>query len=256
MEMDHQARLPSAHFRLTLEPVQRQAHLPLSFGQQRLWFLDRLEGGSTEYNLPEALRLKGELDPEALERAINRIVERHESLRTHFAEVDGEPVQMIEPVFRIELPIEDLTGLAEAERQEQVREALRREGRQPFDLGRGPLMRLRLLKLGEQEHVLLRTVHHIVSDARSEAVFNRELMILYEAYREGRGDPLQPLAVQYGDFAIWQRRWLESGALEEGLKYWKEELAGIPEELELPRDRARPAVQTFVAEACQASPPH
>ena len=123
--------------------------------------------------------------------------------------------------------------------------------RQPFDLGRGPVLRMRLLKLGEQEHVLLRTMHHIVSDGWSQGVFNRELTILYEAYREGRENPLKALAVQYADFAMWQRSWLEGGALDEGLKYWKEQLAGIPERLELPTDRARPAVQTFGAEVWQ-----
>ena len=239
--------------RPALKRQARPERLPLSYAQQRLWFLDRLEGASTEYNVAGALRLRGELDREAVERAINTIVERHESLRTHFAEVEGEPVQVIEPELRIEVPVEDLSGLEEEQQRKQVEAALRREGAEPFDLGRGPVLRMKLLKLGEQEHVLLRTMHHIVSDGWSEGVFNRELMVLYEAYREGRENPLKPLEVQYADFAIWQRNWLDGGALNQGLVYWKEKLAGIPERLELPTDHPRPAVQTFGAEACQAT---
>ena len=231
----------------------RPGRLPLSYAQRRLWFIDRLEGGSTEYNVEGALRLRGELDCDALERAIQTIVERHESLRTHFVEVDGEPVQIIESTLRVEVPLQDLSGLEEATQREQVKEALRREGSEPFDLSSGPLVRVKLLRVGEREHILLRTMHHIVTDGWSEGIFNRELMELYEAFREGKGNPLKPLAVQYADFALWQREWLDSGVLDEGLCYWKEQLAGMPERLELPTDRARPAVRTFGAEVCQLS---
>ena len=237
--------------RAQLVRQERPERLPLSYAQQRLWFIDRLEGTSTEYNVPQAVRLRGELDLGALEKAINRIVERHESLRTHFEEEGGEPVQVIEPELRIEVPVEDLSGLGEQVQQQRVLEALRREGAQPFDLAHGPVMRIKLLKLGQQEHILLRTMHHIVSDGWSAGIFNREFAVLYEAYREGREDPLKPLAVQYADFALWQRSWLEGGALDEGLGYWKKQLAGMPEQLELPTDRPRPAVRTFEAEACQ-----
>ena len=226
----------------------RPKHLPLSFAQQRLWFLDRLEGTSTEYNMPEALRLRGELDREALEKTINAIVERHESLRTHFAEVDGEPTQVIEPALPQAVPTQDLSGLEKGAQWELVKEALREEGRQPFNLGRGPVVRMKLLKLEERDHILLRTMHHIVSDGWSQAVFNREFMVLYGSFRKGQLSPLKPLEVQYADFALWQRSWLDSGALDEGLKYWKEQLAGISERLELPADRPRPAVQTFEAD--------
>ena len=234
--------------------LSRSQRLPLSHAQERLWFIDCLEGGrSTEYNMAFALRLRGELDEKALERAINTIVERHESLRTHFEERDGEPEQVIEAEVQIAVPVEDLTGMEEEEeKKERVKEALRREVEEAFDLGRGPMLRVGLVKLGEQEHVLLRTVHHIVWDGWSEGVFNRELMVLYEAYREGRKNPLKPLEVQYADFAIWHREWLQGGALDEGLKYWREQLAGIPERLELPTDQVRPAVQTFGAKACCA----
>ena len=235
-----------------LERRERPERVPLSYAQQRLWFLDQLQGNSAEYNVPEALRLRGELDERAVEKAINTIVERHESLRTRFEEEEGEARQVIEKEVRIEVPVEDLRGLSEKEREEKVQEALKREGEEAFDLRSGPVLRMRLLRLGEREHVLLRTMHHIVSDGWSQGVFNREFAELYEAYREGRGNPLKELEVQYADFAMWQREWLEGGALEEGLEYWKKELEGIPERLELPTDRVRPAVQTFEAEVVQA----
>ncbi|MCI0354321.1 MAG: amino acid adenylation domain-containing protein, partial [Acidobacteria bacterium] len=190
-----------ARNRVPLMPQSRPSRVPLSYAQQRLWFLDRLEGASTEYNVPEALRLKGPLDIGALERTIDTIVARHESLRTCFAELDGEPVQMIEPAVRISIPVDDLCGLSAAAQAEAVCSAMRREGRLPFDLTHGPVLRVRLLMLGEHEHVLLRTMHHIVSDGWSQGVFNREFMLLYDAYREGRDNPLAPLAVQYADFA-------------------------------------------------------
>ena len=177
-------------------------------------------------------------------------MERHESLRTRFAEVEGEPFQVIEPDCRIGLGLEDLRGEEESEQQERVQEELRSEARIPFDLMRGPVLRAKLLRLGDQDHVLLRTMHHIVSDGWSEGVFNHELMVLYEAFHEGRENPLRPLQVQYADFALWQRKWLEGGALDRGLTYWKQQLAGIPARLELPADRPRPEMQTFGGEVC------
>ena len=153
---------------------ERPERVPLSYAQQRLWFLDQLQGNSAEYNVPEALRLRGELDERAVEKAINTIVERHESLRTRFEEEEGEARQVIEKEVRIEVPVEDLRGLSEKEREEKVQEALKREGEEAFDLRSGPVLRMRLLRLGEREHVLLRTMHHIVSDGWSQGVFNRE----------------------------------------------------------------------------------
>jgi hypothetical protein len=161
--------------------------------------------------------------------------------------------RLFEAEMRVEIPLEDLSGLGEAAQGEELRAALQWEGEEPFDLARGPVLRAKLMKLGEGEHVLLRTMHHIASDGWSQGVFNRELMMLYEAYQEGRENPLKPLAVQYADFALWQRKWLEGGALNEGLEYWKEQLAGIPERLELPTDRSRPPVQTFAADMCCVS---
>jgi amino acid adenylation domain-containing protein len=238
-----------------LTPQSRTGHLPLSYAQQRLWLIDRVQGSSREYNMPRALRLRGALDTRALENAINAIVRRHEILRTYFAELDGAPVQVIEVELRVDMGIEDVTGLTEQAQLEWVRTALEGEWDQPFDLSRGPLLRMKLIKAKEQEHFLLCTVHHIVSDGWSAGVFNRELMTLYEAFKEGRMDPLPPLRVQYADFALWQRKWLEDGPLEKGLRYWKKQLAGIPEQLELPTDRARPAIQSFEARACHVRIP-
>src|SRR5579871_4991760 len=234
--------------RIALTKPLRPERLPMSYGQERLWFVDRLEGGaSTEYNVPVALRLKGELDQGLLERALNTIVERHESLRTHFVEKDGEPEQVIEERVRIELGMEDVSGLGEVEREERVEEAIRREWEERFDLERGPVLRAKLLKMGEREHVLVRTMHHIVSDGWSEGIFHGEMMALYGAYREGGENPLEELPVQYADYALWQRARMGEGGreMEEGLSYWKKELEGIAEELELPRDRRRGERQTF-----------
>ena len=184
---------------------ERPTRLPLSYAQQRLWFLEKLEGSIVEYNLRKALRLKGELDCTALERAVDAVIERHESLRTRFIEEDGEPLQVIEPVVHLPVVIEDLSELDPAEQERVVEEAMRAEAEKPFDLGRGPLLRMRLLKLDEREHVLLSTFHHIIFDGWSVAVFNRDLSALYEAFlRGGEGNPLKPLAVQYPDYALWQ----------------------------------------------------
>src|SRR5262249_2234679 len=230
--------------------AQRPAQLPLSYAQQRLWFIDRLQGSSTEYNMAQALRLQGELDVDALGRAIQSIVERHESLRTRFIEIDGRPLQVIEPKLEIGLPVEDLSRLDEAGQQERVTAEIWREEQEPFDLGRGPVLRVKLLKLGQRDHILLQNFHHIVSDGWSQGVFNQELKLLYEAYSEGADNPLEPLGVQYADFTLWQRQWLDEAALGREMDYWKRQLAGIPERLELPADRPRSPIQTFDAQIC------
>src|SRR5437763_5024202 len=241
--------------RLPLTPRPRPERLPPSYAQQRLWFIDQFHKSSSEYNLPEALHLRGELNYQALERTIQAIVERHEILRTHFNEIQAEPVQVIEPQLHIELVIEDFSGLDATLQREQVGAALRHEQQQPFNLGRGPLLRMKLLKLAGQEHILLRTVHHIVSDAWSHGVFIREFKILYESFCEGWESPLEPLAVQYADFALWQREWMNDGVMRRELEYWKEQLAGIPEQLILPMDRPRPQRQTFGADVCTVDLP-
>ncbi|HEX5724950.1 MAG TPA: condensation domain-containing protein, partial [Longimicrobiaceae bacterium] len=226
-------------------PVDRDRPLPHSFAQERLWFLERLEGGSAQYSIPAALRLGGALDAAALERALGEVVRRHEALRTVFTEVDGSPVQVIAPFGGFALPVEDLSGLSEVDREAAVRRRAGEEARRGFDLSAGPLFRAALLRLGEEDHVLLLSMHHIVSDGWSLGVLLRELSALYEAYREGRESPLAELPVQYADYAVWQREQLAGEALERQLAYWKERLAGAPELLELPADHPRPAVRTY-----------
>ncbi|HEU4561307.1 MAG TPA: amino acid adenylation domain-containing protein, partial [Longimicrobium sp.] len=228
-----------------LVPAGRMGPLPLSFAQERLWFLDRLEPGSTTYNIPAAWRLGGALDVVALERALGEIVRRHQALRTVFAEADGSPVQVIAPFSAFALPVEDLSGLGEADREAAIKRRAGEEEARPFDLSAGPLFRATLLRLGAEEHVLLLSMHHIVSDGWSMGVLFRELSALYEAYREGRESPLPELWLQYADYAVWQREQLEGEALDRQLAYWKERLASAPELLELPTDHSRPAVQTY-----------
>ncbi len=247
----HLRQAEKARAPLTAEA--RPERLPMSYAQQRLWFLDQLQGKSTEYNVPEALRLRGELDYSALERALSAIVQRHEILRTRFAEAEeGQPVQIVDPESRVFLQIEDLSGLDEGSRQRLIAAAKKSEQEQPFDLACGPLLRMKLFKLDKRDHILLRTFHHIVTDGWSQGTFNREFMLLYEAFHQNQADPLQPLSIQYADFALWQRKWLDE-TLQDQLTYWKQQLAGIPEELALPKDRPRPPRQTFDAGACQIS---
>ena len=233
----------------------RPDRLPLSNSQQRLWFLDQLEGSSAQYNLPEALRLRGELDEAALRQSIHAVVDRHETLRTCFGYVDGTPVQLIRPEIKVELPVEDLCGLSEDKQQNIVLTALNQEFQQPFNLSRAPLWRMKLLKLGERDHVFIRTFHHIISDGWSQGVFNTEFMQLYEAFRHGKANPLQPLAVQYADYALWQQQWLTAEKVREDLEYWKKQLAAIPEQLELPKDRSRQAHRTYGADVCSITVP-
>ncbi|MFP2933270.1 amino acid adenylation domain-containing protein, partial [Pyxidicoccus sp. 3LG] len=228
-----------------LVPVPRTGPLPLSFAQQRLWFIDQLQPGSPVYNMPTAVRLTGVLDVAALERALGALVERHESLRITFATNNGEPTQVIHPAAPLPLPQVDLSALPTAPREtETVRLATEEAGR-PFDLQRGPIFRASLLRLAPQEHVLLVTMHHIVSDGWSIGVLVRELAAFYEAFASGTQPQLPPLPVQYADYAVWQRDWLRGEALEAQLGYWKRQLGGAPQALELPTDRPRPPVQTF-----------
>ncbi|MHA7629651.1 non-ribosomal peptide synthase/polyketide synthase [Corallococcus sp. M7] len=231
-------RLPS------LTRTRTEGPQPLSFAQQRLWFLDQLAPDDASYNLPVALRLLGRLDVEALRRAFEALVARHEALRTTFFEEEGQPFQRIHPPAEWVLPVEDLSGLDESTRDAETLRRATREARQPFNLVRGPLLRTSLLRLAEETHVLLVTMHHIVSDGWSMGVLIRELASLYESFSGGRAPSLPPLPVQYADFALWQRQWLQGETLESQLGYWKRQLAGAPAALELPTDRPRPAVQS------------
>ncbi|HEX8274268.1 MAG TPA: amino acid adenylation domain-containing protein, partial [Longimicrobiaceae bacterium] len=226
-------------------PTGRTGALPLSFAQERLWLVDQMEPGSAVYNIPMAWRLEGALDEAALEKALGEIIQRHEALRTVFAEVDGSPVQVIAPFGGFALPVEDLSDLGEADREAALGQRAGEEAARPFDLAAGPLFRAALLRLGGEDHALLLSMHHIVSDGWSMGVFFRELSALYAAYREGAESPLPELGVQYADYAAWQREQLAGETLERQLAYWKERLAGAPELLELPTDHPRPAVQTY-----------
>jgi len=230
-----------------LAPVARGAESPLSYAQQRLWFLDRLEsGGTAVYNIPVAFHLKGPgLRVPALQSALDEIVRRHEALRTVYREsAGGEPVQVVQPFAGVApLPVLDLSALSDAR---AAAEPLERElADQPFDLARGPLLRCRLLRLGAEEHRLIVAMHHIASDGWSLDVLARELAALYQAFAQGLPSPLPPLPVQYADFAIWQRRTLSGETLEAQLAWWREGLAGLLPALELPADRPRPARQSF-----------
>ena len=192
-----------------------------------------------------AVRLRGALDDEALKKALDTIVQRHEVLRTVFVAVDGDPRQEIAAEGRFALSVTDLSGYEQAEREAQVRLQNIEEAHGKFDLREGPLIRGRLLRVAAQEHVLLVTMHHIVSDGWSIGVFIKELAELYKAYREERGDPLQPLPIQYADYARWQRQWLRGEVLNKQLSYWRARLEGAAPQLELPTDRSRPAIQSY-----------
>ncbi|MBI4524352.1 MAG: hypothetical protein HY695_11140 [Deltaproteobacteria bacterium] len=217
---------------------------PLSFGQQRLWFLDQFEPDSPLYNISKAVRLSGRLNVAALKQSLNEIVARHEVLRTTFACIDGSPVQVIVESGSIELPLIDLSDWPDAGREEEVRRLLKEEAQRPFNLASDLMLRSQLLRLAEEENVLLLMMHHIASDGWSMGVLFRELSILYEAFSNGKPSPLQELPIQYADFAVWQRQWLQGEVLEAELSYWKKRLDGVPT-LQSPFDRPRPPVQSF-----------
>ncbi|MFD3658946.1 condensation domain-containing protein, partial [Streptomyces sp. NPDC058620] len=218
----------------------RDERLPLSFAQQRLWFLDQLDPGSVEYNVPMPIRLGGALDIPALSAALSAIVARHEVLRTRLvAGDDGVPHQVIDPATPLPLPVADVSG--EEDRGSAVWALMAADAALPFDLAGGPLIRGLLIRLAPDEHILALSMHHVAFDEWSKRIFNDELSLAYEAFRAGQPDPLPPLAVQYADFAVWQREWLDGEVLEGQLSYWREQLRGASA-LEVPTDRPRPAV--------------
>ena len=224
---------------------QEQGPVPLSFAQQRMWFLDQLVPDNPFYNVPLAVRLTMQIDVTALERSINEIVRRHESLRTTFMVVGERPVQAIAPALIVPLPMIDLRELSEAEREVELGRLLAEQAQQTFDLVRGPLVRTTLLRLGDEDYVLFVMTHHIISDGWSLGVFIRELVMLYQAFSAGEPSPLPELPIQYADFAVWQREWLQGEVLETQLSYWKEQLGDHPPVLELPTDRPRPPIESF-----------
>jgi amino acid adenylation domain-containing protein len=240
-----EAALPDAVAVPPILPAPRGGDVPLSFAQERLWFLDHLEPGSPFYNVPGALRLRGPLDAAALEWAFGEIVRRHEALRTVFPSRGGRAVQRVLPPEPFSLPVEELRGLPDAAREATVRTVVADEVRHAFDLARGPLLRARLLRVADDEHVLVTVMHHVVSDAWSMGIFFGEMGEAYRARLDGRDPALPPLPVQYADFAVWQREWLRGETLERQLGWWRERLRGAPAVLELPTDRPRPPVQRF-----------
>ncbi|MBT8407959.1 MAG: AMP-binding protein, partial [Deltaproteobacteria bacterium] len=216
---------------------------PTSFGQQRLWFLDELESGSA-YNFHIGLRLTGQINVSALEKGLKEIVRRHEALRTTFRYAGGRPVQVIAETMSLEMPLIDLSGQPRKEREVEAERLTRDEAMRRFDLAKGPLFSAVLIRLSDDEHVLLLTMHHIVSDEWSMGVFGSELAVLYKAYCNGEASPLPELPIQYADFAHWQREWLQGEVLENQLSYWRNQLEGVSL-LQLPTDHPRPAVQTY-----------
>jgi amino acid adenylation domain-containing protein len=221
---------------------------PISFAQQRLWLINQLEPNSPAYNVAAALRLSGSLDLPALRDSLNEIIRRHESLRTCFLALQGQPVQVISPSLTIPLIAEQVEATTELERQEKARQQAQQEARRGFELSKLPLLRVRLLRLGESEHILVIVIHHIVSDGWSMGVMVREIGALYEAYSAGRRSPLEELALQYADYAVWQREWLQGEVLEEQMRYWRVQLEGMSELMEMPVDRARQAVADYRGE--------
>jgi amino acid adenylation domain-containing protein len=222
-----------------------RASAPLSHSQQGLWVLNRLMPGSSIYHTPTAARLAGPLDVAALKQALDFIVARHQTLRTTFSLVDGTPRQLIQDQLSLELPLVDLSELPEAEREAETQRRLKQEAMRPFDLSRGPLIRAILLRLTSSDHILLVTMHHIVTDGWSVGVFHEELTALYEAFSAGKPSPLNELPIQYADYAQWQRQSFEGARYESQLSYWKQQFATLPPVLELPTDHPRPNAQAY-----------
>jgi amino acid adenylation domain-containing protein len=240
-----QARADGVVERLpAIERVDRAGVVPASFAQQRLWFLDQLSPGGVEYNVPGAVRIRGPLDVDALRASLTEIVRRHEVLRTTFTDTGEGPVQVVAPEPVLDFGFADVSDVAEL---------AEREARVPFDLSHGPLVRVRLLRLTAEDHVLLLTMHHIVSDGWSLGVLMREASVLYDAFVAGAESPLPELPVQYVDYAVWQRDWLRGAVLDEQVAYWRGQLAGAPPALELPTDRPRPVTRSGQGGQCPVS---
>ena len=227
-----------------IKPRANRDSAELSFAQQRLWFLDQLAPESAQYNVPRALRLAGALDIDALQRSVNELVLRHEPFRTHFQVFGGTVRQIISADGQVPLAVTDLSNQPANQKEAEAKQLAQAEAAQPFDLSRGPLMRARILRLAEQEHVLLLTTHHIVSDAWSAGILFNELGEFYNAFTNGQPAALLPLAIQYADYAEWQREWLQGEELERQLVYWREQLGGVTGVLDLPTDQPRSSVQS------------
>lgn len=233
---------------LPIERISRRkngAPVPLSFAQARLWFLDELMSGSPLFNIFTALRLQGSLNVTAFEQSLNEIIKRHEALRTNFVQVDGQPFQVIAPTLTLNLPVVNLRDFPKVERETEVLRLAYEEARRPFNLAQDQLLRATLIQLSETENVVLFTIHHIVSDDWSIGILIRELTVLYEAFDRGQQSLLPELPIQYADFTLWQRQWLEKEVQQTQLSYWKQQLGSHLPLLQLPTDRPRPVVATF-----------
>lgn len=228
-----------------LAPRPRDGLPPLSFAQERVWFLEQLGFAGSSFNLPVAMRIEGPLDEEAMGRSLEDLARHQEALRTRIVTVDGGGAMRIDPPQPIPVKVHDLSRLPKAERDRERRRLVQEEVFEPFDLETGPLLRAMLLSLGTDDHMLLLTMHHIVSDGWSMEVLCRDLKRLYDARRQGREAVLAPLPVQYADYAIWQREWLERGELERQMAYWRKQLANLPAGLDLPLDRPRPSIPSY-----------
>jgi hypothetical protein len=228
-----------------IQPVSRQQDLPLSFAQQRLWFLEQLQPDTATYTIPSAVRLTGELNLEIFEKSLNEIIRRHEILRTNFIIQDGQPVQVISPNATLKTHSLNLQHLDQTKQETEVIRLLSEETQKPFNLAKDLLLRVTFLKLDQAEFVVLLTMHHIVSDGWSMEIFIRELVSIYTAFCEEQPSPLPELPLQYADFAVWQRQWLQGEVLEKQLSYWKQQLEGTLPVLQLPSDFPRSRVQSF-----------
>lgn len=228
-----------------LTKQRRGAHLPLSYAQQRLWFLDNLGTAHSAYNVILPMRLRGVLSFEALSESLTQLVSRHEILRTRFNFGNGQGEQIVEAPRRVSLDMIDLTSLSSEVREQSAQERIQKDALRPFDLKSGPLFRVLVLRLSAQEHVLLLTMHHIITDEWSTDVLMRELTALYNGSVQGEPSLLGEPEIQYADVALWQRQSMESGALDGQLTYWKRQLSGIPKSLDLPTDRSRPTVASY-----------
>ncbi len=223
-------------------PGSQESYMPVSFSQQRMWFLDQFEPGSPYYNIPTAVRLTGSVNVEVLTKCLNEIVQRHESLRTTFSTLNNLPIQVIHPNLTLSIPVTNLENLDFSQRQVEAMHLANLEARQPFDLSKGPLLRVSLLRLAEHEHLFLLTMHHIISDGWSMGVFIHEMASRYEGYITGKPARLAELPIQYGDFSHWQREWLQGEILDKQLDYWLKQFSVPQNILELPTDHQRPAV--------------
>ena len=237
-------RVTSSSFQVIPSVVRSRASFPLSFAQQRLWFIEQVEPGNAAYNIATAIHLKGEFSVALLEQSFIYLLQRHESLRTTFHLCEGQPVQVIQPVSTFEIPLVDLRSLPANERIPMSEEVMRQEAQTPFSLEKGPLLRARLCQLGERDFILMFTMHHIIADGWSMSILVQEVTTIYGYLLQGQEPLLPELPIQYVDYALWQRNWLQGEVLQKQLEYWKERLSDAPV-LELPTDYPRPAQRSY-----------